>query len=64
MILDKEYDVVVVYAPEGKNFLCIEPWTAAHNAFNMHHRGFYPEMKSVAAGETFSATFSIRPVGF
>ena len=64
VILDKEYDVVVIYAPEGKNFLCIEPWTAAPNAFNMHHRGFYPEMKSVAAGETFSATFSIRPVGF
>ena len=62
--LSKEFDFVVVYAPQGEPFICIEPWTALPNAFNLNHNGIYPDLKTLEAGKTFTASFSIHPTGF
>lgn len=58
------YEVAVVYAPKGRDFLCVEPMTAITNAFNAAAAGWYKGLPTIAAGQTWSATYRIRPVGF
>jgi aldose 1-epimerase len=79
VVLGRRYRSVVVWAPNpsGKgrggqgdsppaerNFVCIEPMAAIANALNMAQRGAYPELQTIAPGETWRESFWVRPSGF
>jgi aldose 1-epimerase len=59
-----QYQVGLVFAPPGKEFVCFEPMTAVTNAVNLAHEGKYSALKSVAPGETWHESFWIRYEGF
>lgn len=59
-----KYGVAVVYAPEGKDFICFEPMAAITNAFNLLHAGRYGELQTAAPGAEWRETFRIIPSGF
>jgi len=59
-----KYTVAVVYAPQGRNFICFEPMSAVTNAFNLAHQGIYKELQSVPPGGAWRESFWIRPSGF
>jgi aldose 1-epimerase len=59
-----KYCVAVVYAPEGRDFICFEPMTAVTNAFNLAHAGRYPELQTVPPGGVWRESFWISPSGF
>jgi aldose 1-epimerase len=61
---DPNYPVAVIYAPQGRNFLCIEPMTGLTNAFNLAHAGVIPPIPTIPPDGVWSATFSIEPKGF
>lgn len=54
-----EYPVAIVYAPQGKPFVCIEPMTAVTNAFNRSG-----PLVHIAPGATWSESFGIDFAGF
>ncbi len=49
------YPYAIVWAPAGRDLICFEPMTAATNAL----ASGWPELTSVAPGETYTARFSI-----
>lgn len=59
-----KYHVAVVYAPEGKDFICFEPMAAVTNAFNLSHANAYGELQDVPPGGEWSESFWITPEGF
>lgn len=59
-----KYQVGVVYAPPGRDFICFEPMAGITDAFNQHHAGKYPELQSIAPGEKWRESWWIRPSGF
>ena len=56
-----KYSVAVVYAPEGRDFICIEPMAAITNAFNMAHAGSYEELQYIAPQGRWEEEFWIKP---
>lgn len=58
------YDVAVVYAPPGRNFVCFEPMAGITNALNLAHEGRYPDLQTIEAGGEWTGVFRIRPLGF
>lgn len=48
----------------SRDFVCIEPMAGITNAMNLAHRGEYHELRSVAPGGTWEASFWVRPSGF
>jgi aldose 1-epimerase len=61
--LGPNYPVAVVFAPTGRGFVCFEPMSAVTNAFNLGHDGRFP-LPTIGPGETWKASFRIRPEGF
>jgi aldose 1-epimerase len=59
-----KYQVAVVYAPAGRDFICFEPMAAITNAFNLAHAGLYKELQSVAPGGQWKESFWISATGF
>lgn len=59
-----KYQVAVVYAPPGKDFICFEPMAAITNAFNLAHSGIYPDLQIIAPGAEWRESFRITPSGF
>jgi aldose 1-epimerase len=59
-----KYPVAVVYAPEGHDFICFEPMSGVTNAFNLAHRGLYPQLQTIAPGKKWEESFWILPSGF
>ena len=64
VIYGPKFQVAVIYAPAGRDFICFEPMTGLTNAFNLNHAGLYPELQSVAPGATWTESFWIRATGF
>jgi aldose 1-epimerase len=64
VIYGPKYEVAVVYAPPGQNFVCFEPMTAITNGVNLAHDGKYPKLQSVAPGSSWSETFKVQFSGF
>lgn len=64
VIYGPKYQVAVVYAPPGKSFICFEPMAAITNGINLAHDGKYPELQSVAPGQTWQESFWIQFSGF
>ena len=59
-----KYDVAVVYAPEGKDFICFEPMAAVTNAFNLAQAGRYGALQTAPPGGEWRELFRITPTGF
>ena len=62
--LGPNYRSVVVWAPKGRDFICIEPMAGITDAINLAHRGVYKELQSIPPGGTWRESFWIRPTGF
>jgi aldose 1-epimerase len=59
VVYGKDYEIAVVYAPAGQNFICFEPMTAPTNAFNMPGAA-----KTIAPAGRWRESFWIRTKGF
>jgi len=57
------YPVGVVYAPQGREFICFEPMAGVTNVFNLAHEGKFP-LQSVPESGRWKESFWIRPSGF
>jgi aldose 1-epimerase len=64
IIVGPNYRAVVIWAPKGRDFICVEPMAGITDAINLAHRGVYKELQSVAPGGTWRESFWIRPSGF
>ena len=59
-----KYPVAVVYAPQGRDFICFEPMSGPTNAFNMHHDGKYRDLQTIQPAGKWRESFWIHPTGF
>ena len=59
-----KYPVAVVYAPPGQQFICFEPMSGVTNAFNLAHRGLYPQLQTIPPGGRWEESFRIFPQGW
>ncbi|HZU26294.1 MAG TPA: aldose 1-epimerase [Bryobacteraceae bacterium] len=57
------YAVAVVYAPQGKDFICFEPMTGPTNAFNLAHEGVWKDVQTIPPGGRWEESFWIQPSG-
>jgi aldose 1-epimerase len=64
VIFGPRYQVAVIYAPPGENFICFEPMSTITNGINLASEGKYPELQTVGAGSQWRESFWIRPEGF
>ena len=55
-----KYNVAVVYAPPGQQFLCFEPMTAVTNGVNLAAEGKYPDLQWVEAGGEWRESFWVK----
>lgn len=56
-----KYQVAVVYAPPGQDYICFEPMTAITNGINLAHEHKYDALQTVAAGAQWRESFWVRP---
>jgi aldose 1-epimerase len=61
VVFGTKYQVAVVYAPAGRDFVCIEPMTALTNAFELAYEGRYPELQSIPAGSVWQESYWVAP---
>jgi aldose 1-epimerase len=59
-----KYQIGIVYAPPGRDFICIEPMAAITNAFNLAQSGVYKQLQSVPPDGVWRESFWVRPSGF
>ena len=64
VVVGPNYRAVVVWAPKGNNFICIEPMAGITDAPNLAQKGIYKELQTVPAGGSWQESFWIRPGGF
>lgn len=55
------YRVAIVYAPQGRDFICFEPMAAITNAFNLAHSGAYTELQSIPPGGQWRESVWVIP---
>jgi aldose 1-epimerase len=56
----QNYRVAVVFAPEGRDYICLEPMAAVTNAFNLAHHGRYAELQSIPPGGQWRESFWVE----
>ena len=61
VVYGPKYQVAVIYAPPGKDFICFEPMTALTNGVNLAAAGKYPALQWIAPGEMWSESFWVIP---
>ncbi|HNH07100.1 MAG TPA: aldose 1-epimerase [Leptospiraceae bacterium] len=54
------FDHLVLFVPEGKDFICMEPMLGPTNVFNLAHRKKYKGLQKLDPGRSFRASFSIQ----
>ena len=64
VVYGPNYNVAVIYAPPGKDFICFEPMTAITNAMNLAHKGVYKDLRSIPPGGKWRESFWVRTSGF
>jgi aldose 1-epimerase len=64
VVYGPKYQVAIVYAPPGQNYICFEPMTAITDGINLAHDGKYSELQTVAPGATWQESFWVRFSGF
>jgi aldose 1-epimerase len=57
-----KYQVGVVYAPPGKDFICFEPMAAPTDALHLAPAGKYAGLQQVRPDETWTEEFWIEPL--
>jgi aldose 1-epimerase len=58
------YQVAIIYAPPGHDYICFEPMSAVTNGINLGHEGRYPELQILGPGSEWRESFWVRPTGF
>lgn len=46
------------------NFVCFEPMAGITDALNLAQKGLYKELQSIPPGQTWQASFWVKPIGF
>jgi aldose 1-epimerase len=64
VLFGPKYTVGVVYAPQGRDFICFEPMSGPTNAFNLAQAGKYNELQTIAPGAEWRESFWIVGTGF
>ncbi len=64
VVYGPKYQVAVIYAPPGRDFICFEPMTGVTNAFNLAHEGKYNELESIPPRSTWKESYWIRTSGY
>jgi aldose 1-epimerase len=64
VVIGPNYRAAVVWAPKGRNFICLEPMAGITNALNLAQKGIYQELQSIPPGGTWRESFWIRPKNF
>jgi aldose 1-epimerase len=64
VVFGPKYQIAVVYAPPGRDFICFEPMSGPTNAFNLAEAGKYDELQSIPAGGTWRESFWVEPTGY
>jgi aldose 1-epimerase len=64
VVYGPKYQVAVVYAPPGQNYICFEPMAAITDGINLAHEGKYPALQTVAPGAVWEESFRVRFSGF
>ena len=64
VIYGPKYDVAVVVAGPGRDYVVMEAMSAITNAFNLAHRGVYKDLQTVAPDGQWRESFWVRPTGF
>jgi aldose 1-epimerase len=59
-----KWQVGVVYAPSGHEFVCFEPMAAITNGINLGAEGKYPALQMLDPGASWTESFRVRPLGF
>ena len=59
-----KFQVAVIYAPAGKDFICFEPMTAITDAFNLAQQGKYKELHSIPPQGRWEESFWISTTGY
>jgi aldose 1-epimerase len=59
-----KYQVAIVYAPPGHDYICFEPMTAVTNGVNLAYEGKYNDLQSRPSGERWQESFWIQTTGF
>ena len=59
-----KYQVAIIYAPPGHDYICFEPMSAITNGINLAHHGKYAELQIVEPGGEWQESFWVRPSGF
>jgi aldose 1-epimerase len=56
-----KYSVAVLYAPQHRDFICIEPMAAITNAFNLAHAGKYDGLQQITPRGSWEEGFWVEP---
>jgi aldose 1-epimerase len=64
VLFGPKYDVAVVFAPPGRDFICFEPMVGITNAFNLAQAGIFKELQTVPPGGIWKESFWIIPEGY
>ena len=64
VIFGAKYDVAIVFAPPGRDFICFEPMVGITNVFNLSQAGIYKGLQSIAPGQSWTESFRIVPEGY
>jgi aldose 1-epimerase len=59
-----KFDVAIVFAPPGRDFICFEPMVGITNAFNLAHAGLYKGLQSIPPRGVWKESFWIIPENF
>jgi aldose 1-epimerase len=59
-----KFDVAIVFAPPGREFICFEPMVGLTNVFNLAHAGLYKNLQTIPPGGTWTESFWILPEGY
>lgn len=64
VVFHEGYDVAVIYAPSGRDFVCIEPMSGPTNIFNLAHTQPAWTHPSIPPNGAWSARYTIIPENF
>ncbi len=64
VVFGPKWQVGVVYAPSGHEFVCFEPMAAITNGINLASEGKYPALQMLAPGAVWLESFRVRPCNF
>ena len=60
MTFDEQFRHCVVFNPPHREAICIEPYTAAPNPFELEQHGFRSGLRTLAPGQSFEAKIDMR----